>query len=945
MTFRASKRLLDYFCCFAVISYLTPCQGQLIRQPNTSLNLPASLPSATGYGTENALGNLTFNTPIDVASAPGETNRLFVVERRGRIQCVTNLNLIDDGNSSTNPVKTEYLNLSNFLAGNQALTSSSECGLLSLAFHPNFNTVGATGYGTFFVFYSLNITQSSVTTLYQRVARFTVSNPAANSHTTSTATQTPLITQLDEAGNHNGGDLAFGADGYLYISVGDEGPQYDGADNGRRIAKDFFGAILRIDVDSKTTSRNPNPHNESFTPTVAPDNSINANTYKVPPDNPFVAMAEANGGVGNATYNGYTFPRNTIRTEIYSIGYRNPWRMSFDPQTGRLFVADVGQDNYEEVTIVTNGTNAGWSWREGLHLHNPAGSNDNDPAGFNPTPPIFEYDHTNDTSGPNEPDNDPIIYGSSITGGVVYRGNRLTELFGDYLLSDYNTGFLIALRENTNGTWTARRLLTDNNLSGFGYEPLNGDTIFCDLAQGIVKRLARSGITGTAPPALLSQTGAFTSPVSNLTPQTGLVAYTPNSPFWSDYASKSRWFALMNMTDKIGFSEDGNWSFPTGMVWVKHFDIKTNRNDPEPATRRKLETRFIVKTTDGIYGLSYKWRADQSDADLVTEAGESSAIANVTPAQNWRFPSRTECLVCHTPVGGYALSFNTPQLNRLNTFNSQRLNQIAALRDAVSTAAAPASYFSSGTVPSLSHPLPAFAHVSDTTQSLEWRVRSYLAVNCIQCHQPGGAATGYWDARHTLGTDMANLISAPLVNDGGDAANRFLVPGDAAHSMLLKRQQGNGVNRMPPLGTMERDLAAEQLVTDWINALPARQSFTQWQTSFFNSTTSSNALLNADPDLDGRLNCLEYLTGTNPNSAASAWSYGTMTVSGGNVQFQFTHPANRAAVVEVSNDMLNWRPWDVSGNTPTYPATAQPRVISVPSNSPEKFFRVKFKEP
>ncbi len=255
-----------------------------------------------------------------------------------------------------------------------------------------------------------------------------------------------------------------------------------------------------------------------------------------------------------------------------------------------------------------------------------------------------------------------------------------------------------------------QRLATDNGIVDFGTDPRNGDLIFCDLGAGTVKRLARSGTTGTTPPALLSQTGAFAN-LATLTPNPGIVDYEPNVPFWSDYAIKSRWFAIRNLTDTAGFSADGNWSLPTGMVWIKHFDIETTRG--VPATRRKLETRILVKTATDIYGLSYKWKADQSDADLVTEEGLSETIPSSNPLQTWRYPSRTECRVCHTGVAGFALSFNTRQLNRTHAYGTQTLNQISALSDARTSDGTPASYFTAGTAPATTNTLPAFAPADD----------------------------------------------------------------------------------------------------------------------------------------------------------------------------------------------------------------------------------------
>ncbi|RYD30349.1 MAG: hypothetical protein EOP86_20170, partial [Verrucomicrobiaceae bacterium] len=738
----------------------------------------------------------------------------------------------------------------------------------------------------------------------------------------------PLITQRDGAGNHNGGDMAFGPDGYLYISVGDEGPQRDGADNARRIAKDFFGGILRLDVDRKPGSLPPHAHDESST-TAAGDSAITPDSYAIPPDNPFLPLAQ---GTGNATYNGFTFPKTAIRTEWYAIGLRNPWRMSFDPLTGRLFCGEVGQDAWEEIDIITPGFNGGWSWREGLHAHSPANPPATPPAGWTSDPPIYEYSHS--SGGGN-----PVISGSSVTGGVVYRGDRLPELAGKYLFCDFNTGFIVALTEQPDGRWgggsggLGQRLATETGVSGWGYDPRNGDALLCDLTGGQVKRLARSGTTGAQPPATLSATGAF-SDVATLAPAAGLVPYAPNVDFWSDHAVKTRWFAIRNLTDTVGFSADGPWTLPAGMVWVKHFDVDTTRGNP--ATRRRLETRFLVKTPTDVYGLSYQWRDDQSDADLVPEDGLSAAVPASSPAQTWRYPSRAECRSCHTPAGGYALSFNTPQLNRSHPYGAETLNQIAAL--------SAAGYFSAPV--SGVHTLPAFAAAGDEDASLEWRVRSYLAVNCVQCHQPGGASSGYWDARAATPTDLAQLINGPLVNDGGDPANRWCVPGDLDHSMILDRLRGDsGVPRMPPLATLERDTAAETLLTRWITkALPARQSQAQWQATHFPAPGAPGSLPDDDPDGDGTVNRTEFLLGQDPHALNPPWqptiAPGTAAADG-RLTLTFPHPANRTAVIETSLDFTNWSPWDVPGNAPAPPAVPGTRTLSAPAGDAARFFRLR----
>lgn len=875
--------------------------AQLVRVPNTTLNLPAALPAASGYTTENALGSLTFNKPMIVTSIAGETNRLFVAEREGIIRAVSNL--------SGTPASSEYLNLTEVLESGQALSDDGENGFLSLVFHPGFAT-----NRTLFVYFSLEVSEGGSAKLFQRLHRIVVDS--ATSNTPAIESDEPLLTVVDRATNHNGGDLGFGADGYLYLSLGDEGSGGDSFNNARFITGDaavnrtgFWGQMLRLDVDKRAGNPAPNvsPQNSTSFPSA-----VHAGSYRVPADNPFI---------GATSWHNLTIDPAKVRTEIWATGLRNPFRWSFDAPTGRLFLGDVGQGLYEEIDLIQKGGDYGWSWREGLHAYGSPPSPASPPAGgFNPIDPIHEY---------------PRSQGNSVTGGAVYRGNRLTELFGAYIFADYNNGGITALRES-GGTWTATRLAGNTGIVDFGQDPRDGDLLFCNLGSGTVRRLVRSGTTGTAPPATLSGINAFAN-LATLAPQAGIVAYDVNVPFWSDHAIKRRWFSIRNTTDDVGYSRDGNWALPEGMVWIKHFDIETTRG--QPSTARKLETRVLVKTADGTYGLSYRWRPDQTDADLVPENGMNDPIAvtvDGAPAtQTWRFPSRGECMSCHTPAGGHALSFNTRQLNRGHLYGSQTLNQISALEGA--------GYFSAS--PGGVHTLPAYAKADDTAQSLEWRVRSYFAVNCSQCHQPGGPANGNWDARVTIDLDAANIINGAVLNSG-DPANRFVVPGDPLHSVALQRLQGSPT-RMPPIGSNVTDQSAIDLLTAWINLeLPGRRSFSQWQAEKFGSPVPPEAAATADPDGDGLNNQTEYLVGTAPLTGSP--SLLKIQRQEGSLQFSYDLPANRSMVIETSQTLAagSWQAWEVPGNSPVFPATGGAKTKTLPMpEAPRQFFRARIAIP
>jgi glucose/arabinose dehydrogenase len=411
--------------------------AQLQRVPNTSLtNLPPQ-PPQFGYTINNAFPSVTLSQPVCIAAPPQETNRLFILEKGGNIVVITNL---------AAPTRTVFMSL--------PVVSSGEAGLLGLAFHPGYTT-----NRYFFVFSSRSLTTSQGSGLHERISRFQTTS--TNDNVALTSTELPLITQIDGADNHNGGDLHFGPDGYLYASVGDEGPQYNGNLNAQIITNKFFSAILRLDVDKQPGNLPPNPH---------PANSTN---YFIPADNPFV---------GVTSFNGQTFNAADVRTEFYSVGYRNLWRFSFDPGTGFLFVGDVGQDLYEEVDVVTNGANCGWAYYEGLHLAKilyPTRPTilTNPPPGL--VFPIQEIPHSGTQ----------FYTDNSVIGGVVYRGSRLAQLYGAYIFSDNGSGSVWLLRYDGSNTVPFQYIAAAAGPSAFGTDPRNGDVLIAQLNNNQIGRL------------------------------------------------------------------------------------------------------------------------------------------------------------------------------------------------------------------------------------------------------------------------------------------------------------------------------------------------------------------------------------------------------------------------------------------------------------------------
>jgi glucose/arabinose dehydrogenase len=390
----------------------------------------AAASAQTAYQTENAFPGLFFDQPLAIASAPGETDRVFIVEKTGRIQAITGL--------SSTPHKQVFFDLS------AKVLTASEQGLLGVAFHPDF----ATNH-YFYVFYCTTATTSAGTGAHDRLSRFTaLAAPATNADIL--ATEVPMISQFDEAANHNGGDLHFGPDGYLYVALGDEGGSNDQYNNSQRIDKDFFAGLLRIDVDQRAGNLPPNPHS-----------AVHAGTYRVPFDNPFV---------GTMVFNGASVSPANVRDEFWAVGLRNPWRFSFDAPTGRLFLGDVGQSAREEIDLVRGGGNYGWSYREGLI----AGPRPNPPAGVVFDNPIWDADRS---------------LAGSITGGLVYRGSRLPDLAGRYIFGDYVQNRVFAMTLPASGPVQVATLATENSPVGFGADPHNGDILIASIGTGFIRRL------------------------------------------------------------------------------------------------------------------------------------------------------------------------------------------------------------------------------------------------------------------------------------------------------------------------------------------------------------------------------------------------------------------------------------------------------------------------
>jgi uncharacterized repeat protein (TIGR03806 family) len=315
-------------------------------------------------------------------------------------------------------------------------------------------------------------------------------------------------------------------------------------------------------------------------------------------------------------------------------------------------------------------------------------------------------------------------------------------------------------------------------------------------------------------PRLLSDTGVFTS-TAQFKLSDGLIPYDLAVAFWSDGAQKSRYVSIPKGT--VGFSPNGEWKFPQGSVFVKTFDLPTDAANPQ--LKRRLETRILVRdSAGGVYGVVYKWRADGSDAELLpastTEDIPIKDLNGTVHQQTWYFPSREDCLTCHTARAGGVLGLKTRQMNRSFAYPSGASdNELRAWNHL--------GLFSPALAERDIAALPVLAAADDQSRTLEDRARSYLDANCSQCHRPGGTVANF-DARYDTPISAQALIDGPVLIDQGLDHPRVIAPHDIWRSVLYMRISTNDDIRMPPLARETVDQKGVKLLGEWINSLPGR---------------------------------------------------------------------------------------------------------------------------
>lgn len=727
------------------------------RVANTSLRMPATARKTSDWIAAEPFPSLALPPLTALVRAPGDERRLHALGRDGTI-----VRFELDGSA---PVR--LLDLS------ARVIPDGDGGLLALAFHPRWHEPGP-NRGQAFILYTAKADDGS---RRNRVSRLQVDGDAA-------VEGEVLIDQADDNFMHDGGDLAFGPDGFLYVSLGDEGGAQD---NAQRIDRDLFSGVLRLDVDRRATGTHAPPRQPESGKTAG---------YHVPDDNPFVGVPGA-------------------LEEFWALGMRNPHRLSFDLATGDLWASDVGDTDSEEINLVVRGGNYQWDWRDG-----PTSYVKGARKGVRPDPlvgeerqPIYSYPHAG--------------VDRVVIGGFVYRGTRHPELVGNYLFADYTSGRVRLLTQAQNGRREARLLATLPAGASPTTLVMDGDGhVWIGALQGRLFRLEQNA-DGAEPPALpdtLSATGAF-SDLRTLAPSPGIYPYEVNAPLWSDGAAKRRWLMVPGdgtnadpVHDRILLRGERAWQFPVGTVFVKHFELPLDARDPTKV--RRLETRFLVcDDGGGVYGVTYRWNEEQTDA-LRLDTGLTEEIAvrdadGVEQRVTWSYPSPADCLSCHNTSAGHVLGLSNRQLNRdvLYPQTGRTANQLRTFNAL--------SFFT----PRRKRPRPlhwwTFFGMSrlpaydDASLPVADRARAYLDANCSHCHRPGVLRTTF-DLRFGTPAAEQGLVGAEVV-DGGTT---LVVPGDPDGSALLKRVDSlyQGM-RMPPLGSNVRDEQAVRLLREWITGL------------------------------------------------------------------------------------------------------------------------------
>lgn len=672
----------------------------------------------------------------------------------------------------------------NVLDISQKVTTKGS-GLSGVAFHPKFEDPSSPHYRELFLYYAMGDEELPYHSI---LAKFLFS---PNLDSILTSSEEILIQQYDRSFEHDGGALFFDQEGFLYLTVGDEGfPYTQNLENGQSIENRLFGGILRIDVDMDETRshpirRKPLP-NEDRPKGV--EGSITQN-YFIPDSNPWVDSS------------------GKYLEEFYAVGLRSPYTAFYDTLKKEIWVADVGNALWEELSIVSAKSNAMWPYFEGPQLEIPV---QGELLGNSITPAHF---YGRDV-------------GTTIIGGFIYRGNKHPTLNGSFIFGDFGSGNVWSYNSELENPVS---LLTRGIPSIVAFFPCLDDGICAMGLNGQIWEIQENVVAETIP-KLLSESGAFDN-LETLTPSGGIMPYEINAPLWSDGSTKKRWISLPD-TSKIVFDINDTWTFPEGTVLIKHFELAINED-----SIKRLETRFFVVDLDkNGYGLTYRWNSTDTEAILVgSEEAITDTLEVLTNVDNsqqiWSYPTRSQCLQCHNNNADFVLGLKTAQMNRnvMSTGPMGPVNQIELWREL--------DFFKEH---EFTEELPSLSSIGDTTFSLQHRVRSYLDANCSHCHQPFGVNTNF-DARFATALPSQKILSHEVVSQNSITGNNIITPGNTESSEMWIRDASLGSNKMPPI-------AKSKLDEQYLNVL------TQWIESIQVPGNENEILIFPNPIIDGRFN-------------------------------------------------------------------------------------------
>ncbi len=632
--------------------------------------------------------------------------------------------------------------------------------------------------------------KGKVKSKFSRITRYTIDQKA---FTIDEKTAKTIVEW--ESDGHNGAAVCFGNDGYLYVTSGDGTSDSDGDNMGQR-PDGLLAKVLRLDVDTPA----------------------NGKAYSVPKDNPYVNDKR-------------------FAPETWAYGLRNPWRIACDTKTGHIWVGNNGQDLWEQAYFVRKGDNFGWSVVEGSHPFYEKRT-------VGPTPimkPTIEHHHSEFRS---------------LTGGIVYHGKKLPELQGAYIYGDYSTGRIWAMKhDGTKPLWHKELATSTIKITGFGEDP-DGELLIFDHAAegtgGFYTLEPTPQATGDNKfPKKLSDSGLFEN-ISKHAMKAGIVPYSVNAPFWSDGLYKERFIAIPG-EETIEYKRTRGWNFPNQTVIVKSFAIEKVAGDA--ASRKWIETRFMTKQDGEWYGYTYNWNDEGTDATLVPSAGLDREFTVKDGAkerkQVWRYPSRSECMICHSRAANFVLGLCSMQMNKDHAYAGGSANQIMALQQS--------SYLKMDFLSELRHhfsergkeqglkdtkleefirehlpqanqsalneaaaaeTLPKLVNPEDVKQDLTLRAKSWLHTNCASCHVEAGGGNALMELEFNTKLDKMRLLDVKPLHFNFDMPDaKLLAPGKPDQSVLLKRMAIRGQHQMPPIGTNRIEEPGVKLIQEWIRSL------------------------------------------------------------------------------------------------------------------------------